>query len=57
MTEKEKLILAIQQVDNIVELISDNEYKQFLYLRLNSVHVEFNRQLSNLIHKENNVRS
>jgi len=57
MTEKEKLILAIQQVDNIVNLISDNEYQQFLYLHLNSVHVELNRQLSNLIHKENNVRS
>ena len=57
MTEKEKLILAIHQIENTVELISDNEYKQFLYLHLNSVHVELNRQLSNLIYKENNVRS
>ena len=57
MTEKEKLILALQQVDNLVNLIEDNEYSKFLHSRLISVQIELERQLANLIHKEKNVRS
>ena len=55
MSEKEKLILAIQQINNVVELMKDNEWKVYLYQHLNTVDVELNRQLGNLIHKENNV--
>lgn len=46
MDEKTKLILALQQVDNLVELIEGNEWKKFLYSHLISVDVELKRQLS-----------
>ena len=52
MNEKERLLLALQQINNIVNLIQDNQYKQFLYGKLISVEVELQRQLTNLTHHE-----
>ena len=46
MTEQMKLILALQQIDNLVSLTKDNEYQKFLYGHLVSVQVELQRQLS-----------
>ena len=46
MTEQIKLILALQQIDNLVSLTKDNEYQKFLYGHLVSVQVELKRQLS-----------
>ena len=37
MDEQTKLILAIYQVENIIELIKDNEYKQYVYAFESSV--------------------
>ena len=51
-TEKKRLLLALQQINNIVNLIQDNQYKQFLYGKLISVEVELQRQLTNLTHHE-----
>ena len=48
MDEQTKLILAIYQVENIIELIKDNEYKQFMFMHLNPVFYELERQLTNL---------
>ena len=48
MDEKTKLILALYQVDGITQLTKDNEYKQFIYMRLNSIKYELERQLTNL---------
>jgi len=45
MSEKLKLILCLQQVDNISNLIRDNECEDFLISRLISLKVEFERQL------------
>ena len=52
MNEKERLLLALQQINNITNLIQDNQYKQFLYCKLISVEVELQRQLTNLTHHE-----
>ena len=52
MNEKERLLLALQQINNIVNLIQDNQYKQFLYGKLISVEVELQRQLTNLTYHE-----
>ena len=48
MDEKTKLILALYQVDGITGLTKDNEYKQFIFMHLNSIKCELERQLTNL---------
>lgn len=48
--ERFLLLAAIQQVENIVKLTEENEYKQFIYTHLNSVYYELQRQLTNLTH-------
>ena len=45
------LMAAIQQVDNIVSLLEENEWKNYMYQHLSPVRYELERQLSNL---ENN---
>ena len=48
MDEKTKLILALYQVDGITQLTKDNEYRQFIFMHLNSIKCELERQLTNL---------
>jgi hypothetical protein len=43
-----KLILALQQVEGISKLMKDNEYESYIISFLNPIHVELNRQLTNL---------
>jgi hypothetical protein len=47
MNEKTKLILALQQIENIISLIKGNEYQQFLDSHLLPVRYELQRQLTN----------
>lgn len=46
MTETEKLIMAKQQVENILKLIEDNEYEGYMSLKLTTVWYELDRQES-----------
>ncbi len=46
--EKVRLILALYQVQGITGLTKDNPYKQFIYMHLNSIKCELERQLNNL---------
>jgi hypothetical protein len=46
MKEQTKLILALQQIDNLTKLLKDNEYQQFLCSKLISAKIELERQLS-----------
>ena len=48
MDDITKLILAKYQVENIIELIKDNEYRQYMFMHLNPVFYELERQLTNL---------
>ena len=48
MDQKTKLTLALNQVDNIIELLEDNEWKSYIYNHLSPVKYELDRQLSNL---------
>lgn len=48
MDQRTKLLLALQQVENITELTSGNEYERYIYSKLISVKCELERQLSNL---------
>ena len=48
MDEQTKLILALHQVEGIVGLTTDNPYRQFIFMHLNSVKCELERQLTNL---------
>ena len=52
MNEKERLLLALQQINNITSLLQDNQYKDFLYDKLISIDVELQRQLTNLTYHE-----
>jgi hypothetical protein len=47
MTEKQKLIIALMQIDSLTELLQGNEYQQFLYSKLIGLQVEIKRQMSN----------
>jgi len=46
MNQHTKLLLALQQIDNLTNLLEDNDYQRFLYSHLISVQVELRRQLS-----------
>ena len=48
MTDIEKLILASNRVDSLVNLLEDNPYKSYLYQHLNPIKYEIQRQLVNL---------
>ena len=48
--ERFLLLAAIQQIENIILLTEENEYKQFIYMHLNPVYYELQRQLTNLTH-------
>jgi hypothetical protein len=50
MNQKTKLILALQQIDNLTSLLDGNEYQSFLYSHLISMKCELQRQLTNLTH-------
>lgn len=50
MNEHTKLILALQQIDNLTSLLEGNEYQHYLYSQLITMQVELQRQLTNLTH-------
>jgi hypothetical protein len=50
MNDKTKLILALQQIDNLTSLLKGNEYQQFFYSHLIQIETELKRQLTNLSH-------
>ena len=47
MTEKQKLILAMMQIENLKTLLEGNEYQQYFYRHFVKVDVELKRQLNN----------
>lgn len=49
MTDEEVLLIAIMQVDNLVNLLEDNPYKNYLYNYLSPIKYELDRQLTNLV--------
>ena len=46
--EQTKLILALQQIDNLTHLLEGNEYQTFCYNHLIPMKYELQRQLCNL---------
>ena len=52
MNEKARLLLALQQINNITKLIQDNQYKDYMYQNLVKVEVELQRQLTNITYHE-----
>ena len=52
MNEKARLLMALQQINNIADLMQDNKYRDFMYSRLVSVEVELQRQLTNITYHE-----
>lgn len=50
MDQRTKLLLALQQLENIVNLTKENEYERYIYSKLITVKYELERQLTNLQH-------
>lgn len=48
MNQEIKLLLALNQIENITQLIHDNEYESYMISHLMPLHTEFKRQLTNL---------
>jgi hypothetical protein len=48
INEKTKLILALNQVENVVNLLDGNEYEKYMCAKLNGVYYELQRQITNL---------
>jgi hypothetical protein len=48
MTEETKLHFALQQIDNLTQLLSGNEYETFFSSHLIPIHYELKRQLTNI---------
>jgi len=46
MNEQTKLILALQQVNNLTELLTGNQYENYMFQQLITLKVELERQLS-----------
>jgi hypothetical protein len=46
MNNQTKLILALQQIDNLTSLLEGNDWQKFLYSHLVPIQVELQRQLS-----------
>ena len=51
MDEKAKLILALQQIDNLTTLLEGNEWQAYIYHRLITIKCELERQLTNATHQ------
>ena len=43
MDKQTKLILALYQMEGIINLIEDNEYRQYMFMHLNPVYYELKR--------------
>lgn len=52
MNEKERLLIALQQINNITQLVEDNKYRDYIYHNLLTIEVELQRQLTNLTYNE-----
>lgn len=48
ITEAERLFSALTQINNIVSLMKDNEYRPYIYKHLNPIKYELERQIRNL---------
>ena len=48
MTDIDMLESALEQIDNVIELVKDNEWKTYLYQHLSPIHYELKRQIVNL---------
>ena len=46
MNEREKLLIARHQIENITKLIKDNPYEKYMNNNLISVYYELQRQIS-----------
>ena len=51
MDRQIKLVFALYQIDNVIKLTEDNEYKTYLYSHLSTIKYELERQLTNLVNQ------
>lgn len=48
MTKHSRLILALQQLDNLEQLTAELDYKDYLYSKIAKMRCELKRQLTNI---------
>jgi len=56
MTDQTKFIFALNQIDNISNLIAGNEYEQFFVSHLIPMKCELERQLTNLTNANHSTK-
>lgn len=56
MTELERIESALKQIDNVIELVKDNEWRQYLYQHLSPIHYELNRQYEILTFRQQSTK-
>jgi len=55
MTERERLLIALSQVENLTTLLEDNEWKNFLYQHLIPLKYELQRQVGLITDSNPNI--
>jgi hypothetical protein len=55
VSEAERLVIALDQVDNLTSLLEDNEWKNFLYQHLIPLKYELQRQQGLLTNQTNST--
>ena len=55
MTERERLLIALSQVENLGTLLEDNEWKNFLYQHLIPLKYEIQRQIGLITESKPNI--
>lgn len=55
VSEAERLVIALNQVDNLTSLLEDNEWKTFLYSHLIPLKYELQRQQGLLTNQTNST--
>ena len=55
VSETERLVIALNQVDNLTSLLEDNEWKTFLYSHLIPLKYELQRQQGLLTNQTNST--
>ena len=56
VTELERIESALKQIDNVIELVKDNEWRQYLYQHLSPIHYELNRQYEILTFRQQSTK-
>ena len=56
VTELERIESALKQIDNVIELVKDHDWRQYPYQHLSPIHYELNRQYEILTFRQQSTK-